>query len=297
MMIDMSRRQALKLAGAGLAMGATPLAIPQRAHAATPAPFGSGTPSGPLNFTNGQTVNVVGRYFNSGGITVQGCASVSIQNCDFADGFGITMDHCLGKPTIAHNRFRNPGVNAIKVTNSFFDANSTIIHNSCRGRTAGTVDYILLLNSGGTSSAGPLRVEYNHVDSRDPVTRVISYPANGGSAYHYGGMTTTGGGNTSLVYNTCWTPGPYGMHIDSGTNIILYYNILMGIQTPNSVAAIKLMAAPGTIGNGGVPVQVDVDDIYWDDSTGTQVRYLSDGSLQEVYLSEVSVAVDLNATG
>jgi len=57
------------------------------------------------------------------------------------------------------------------------------------------------------------------------------------------------------------------------------------------------MAAPGTIGNGGVPVQVDVDDIYWDDSTGTQVRYLSDGSLQEVYLSEVSVAVDLNATG
>ncbi len=254
--------------------------------------FGSGTPSGPLNFTAGQTVNVVGKYF-MGNLTVEGCVNPSIQSCDFADGFGISMDGCTGTTITAHNRFRNPGANAIKITNCTFSGTG-VVHNTFRGRSVDTEDYILVLNSGGPTATNRFKVQYNHIDGSDPVTGLVSYPSNGGSGIHYGGVVTAGVGNTSLIYNTVLNPGPYGIHIDSGSGIILYYCIYFGQKYPNSIAPVLFAKGAGTLGGD---ITATLNNLHWVNASGNEVpfRAADDGTITVKEADTVTIAVDLNA--
>jgi hypothetical protein len=253
--------------------------------------FGSGTASGPLSFTSG-AVSIVGKYFNgTGGITISGCGNVSIQNCDFADGNNITIDGSAGTILLSHCRFRNPPVNGIKITNSTFTGTG-IVHNSFRGRQAATKDYIYVGNSGGTGSTAVMKIEYNHVDSSDPVTGAFSYPANGGSGIFYGAVTTPGVGYCNFIYNTLLNPGPYGIHVDSGVKVSLYYDVLFGQSLPNSVAPVFLSKGAGTQGGD---VEVTLMNSHWENPSGAEVAVSDDGTLAVTYSQIVTIAVDLNA--
>ncbi len=261
--------------------------------------FGSGTPSGPLNFTAGQTVNVTGKYFNgSSGITANGCANVVITNCDFADGNGISLNNLTGSLTVQNNRLRNPGLNAITLQNSI--VHGLVWKNAIRGHGPSTVDYIRIVNTGGLGSTDPLllKVNDNHIDGRDPVTGATNILANGGSGIFYGGITSGTIQYVDIESNTVFNAAQYGLHVDSGgsstTPIVLYYNGLYSEKNPNSVAAIYLSKGAGTVGGY---TSVSVHDLYWLNSAGTLVPYLDDHTLTTNYVSNVMLAVDLNATG
>ncbi len=288
----MNRREFL--ASTGLAAGAT--LLPSIAFASG---FGSGTPSGPLNFTPGQTVNVVGKYFNSaGGLNVNGCTNVVITGCDFADGNGISLTNLTGSLTLQGCRLRNPGQNAILLQNS--TVHGLVWKNAIRGHSPSTVDYIRIVNTGGLGSTDPLllKVNDNHIDGRDPITGATSILSNGGSGIFYGGITSGTVQYTDIESNTVFNAAQYGIHVDSGgsstTPIVLYYNGLYAEKNPNSVAGIRLSKGAGTVGGA---VSVSVHDLYWLNASGVLVPYLDDHTLPTTYLSNVNLAVDLNAVG
>jgi hypothetical protein len=309
MMIDTSRRQALKLAGAGLVGGMSYILIPWQAHAATKvrqilkgpgmSNFGSGTASGALSFTSGQTVSVTGKYFNStGGLSVDSCANISITSCDFGPGFGISMNNLTGSINLKNCRFKNPDVNAILLKDS--TVHGYVSFNAIRGKNANTKDYIRIQNTGGigNTDATLLKVEFNHIDGRDPVTNVTTIDNNGGSGIFYGGIDSGLVKYVSIVSNTIFNAAPYGIHVDSGgdvTNpIVLYYNGVYCEKVTSAIAGIYLSKGVGTVGGN---VSVSVHDLYSYNAAGVLTPYLDDGTLTTTYLSNVMLAVDLNASG
>lgn len=322
MMIDMSRRQALKLAGAGLAMcflgsayAGTPVVNPPQHLVA----FGSQTPSSVLSFGPGQTATVIGKFISStattgAAILCNGCAGVNIQNSDFdVEGMPTILIQNAGTPanpipvTILHNRCKNPVV-CIKLTNVTAAPSSAITHNMCRGITSKFQSCIAVSNNSGGLDPSyctahglnvancVLGMEYNHMDGRDPATNADPvYPLGSVGLLVGNGATLPSTGHVHTIYNTCLYCGAIGQWLAGGTDVTTYYNKYY--NTPDisgAIAGLVVMKDSASV-LPAVPPSNSVNYFVMDDETGHLKGVIDDGSMgNSTYLSNVDEDVNLN---
>ena len=271
------------------------------ASAATSIPFGSKPTSPPLTLS-GPGVKIIGKYFPTGGIICNNCSGAIIDQNDFGPGAGFTCNFCSGTIEMSNNRFKLIGQYGILIKNSTL--HGTIAHNAARGRSSNAVNFIADINSGGIDDANRLTFSYNHWDGRDPDTTdangnvvhgLAVYGPTNDAAYYTGGMTDTTKGFIYWIYNTCWDPAPYCLHVGGGHDVVLYYNIMMGEKLPGSIAAISVRKDPPPFVGGDVAL--DVGDTKWQNAAGGEALYDNvdnDPSLVITYLSNVGLAINLD---
>ena len=282
-------------------------------------PFLSYPASGPLYAGPGATLTIIGKSISSTATTgslahCNGCAGVNIQGADFdVENTTAILIENAGTPanpipiTIIHTRHKNP-VFAVHLINSTAAPSSTITHNEMKGITSKFQHFIDIgNNSGGLSSDYctarglnvancVLKLWYNRIDGRDPVTNADPiYPAGSSGIVLGDGATLASTGYTTVIYDTLIYPGAVGIDIKGGTSQVLYYN--EHYSTPDvsgAIASVRVSKDPASV-RPAVPPAISVSYGIQDDATGHLPMFVDDGSMgNTTYSSNVDYDVNLN---